>query len=112
VLDTGAPSARLKRSADRPIPMLAGMLGVLASVDDREGRFADAEPRLKRAVANAGPDCPYLPELLSTYAWTLRHLHRVHEARRLERRARVLASTRRPARVVSVSELLRESGQR
>jgi len=93
-------------------PMLAGLLGGLAAVDDREGRYADAEPRLKRAVAIAGLDCPYLPELLSTYAWTLRHLHRAGEARRLERRARAMATTRRPPEIVSFSELLRESGKR
>jgi tetratricopeptide (TPR) repeat protein len=93
-------------------PMLAGLLGALASVDNREGRFADAESRLKRAFAVASPDYPCLPELLSTYAWTLRHLHRASEARRLDRRARALASTRRPPEVVSVSELLRESGKR
>lgn len=93
-------------------PMLAGLLGALAQLDNREGRFADAEPQLKRALAVAGPDYPYLPELLSTYAWTLRHLHRASEARGLERRARALAATRRPSDAVSVSELLRESGKR
>ncbi len=93
-------------------PMLAGLLGCLAVIDDREGRFADAEPRLKHALAVAGPDYPYLPELLSTYAWTLRRLHRGGEAKAMEKRARALASTRRPPEVVSLSELLRESGRR
>ena len=92
-------------------PMLVGPLGVLAQVDNREGRYADAESRLKRAVAAAGPDYPYLAELLATYAETLRHLHRGSAAKAMEKRAHALAATRRPPDVISVSELLRQSGK-
>jgi tetratricopeptide (TPR) repeat protein len=49
-------------------PTLAGLLGCLAVVDNREGRFADAEPRLKRAKALAStrrlPEVVSLSELL------------------------------------------------
>jgi tetratricopeptide (TPR) repeat protein len=90
--------------------MLAGLLCALADVYNREGRFASAEPLLKRAVAIVGADYPYSAELFWTYAWTLRHLHRNGEAKAMEKRAKALAAVRKPPEVVGLSELAPRSG--
>jgi tetratricopeptide (TPR) repeat protein len=92
-------------------PMLAGVLGCLAEIDRREGRFADAESRLKRALAIATADSPDLRDLLWMYASTLRRLKHIHEARVVEKRAQALSPIR-PSPTISVNELQNQSRKR
>ena len=92
-------------------PMLAGALGCLAEIDRREGRLADAESRLKRALAIATADSPNLRDLLWMYASTLHRLKRAHEAKVVEKRARALSPIR-PSQTISIFELQNQSRKR
>ncbi len=77
---------------------MAATLYSLASVDRAQGRYAEAEPLYKRALAvrekELRPDHPFVATSLENYAALLRDVGRNAEADTLDARAKVIRSSR------------------
>ncbi len=73
---------------------MATSLNNLALVYKTQGRYADAEPLYKRALAitekTLGPEHPHVSMALENYAALLRKTGRDAEAKRLEARAKAM----------------------
>ena len=78
---------------------LATSLNNLAELYHGQGRYAQAEPLLKRSLAISekalGPDHPDVATSLENYAAQLRKMHRDAEAEKLEARAREIRAKHR-----------------
>ena len=79
-------------------PRLAGTLHNLGGLYRAQGRYAEAEPLLKRALAIVekalGPDHPNVAKSLENYAAVLRKTGRTTEAVKLEARAKAIRAGR------------------
>ncbi len=75
-------------------PRLGGTLYALALLYNTQGRYAEAEPLYKRALAiwekALGPDHPNVATTLENYAAVLRKTGRTTEAVKLEARAKAI----------------------
>ena len=73
---------------------MATSLNNLALLYDDQGRYAEAEPRYKRALAilekALGPEHPNVATTLENHASLLRETGRVSEAAELEARAKAI----------------------
>ena len=69
-------------------------LNNLAALYDNQGKYAQAEPLLQRALAirekTLGADHPKVAESLENYAALLRKMNREAEAERMDARAQVI----------------------
>ncbi len=73
---------------------MAQSLNNLALLYDAQGKYADAEPLYKRALAIVekalGPEHPHVATSLENYAALLRKTGRGHEAAKMEARAKAI----------------------
>ncbi len=73
-------------------------LNNLASLYDAQGRYAEAEPLNKRALAilekALGPEHPYVAQGLENYAALLRNIGHSVEANKMEARAKEIRAKR------------------
>ncbi len=73
---------------------MATSLNNLAELYRAQGRYAEAEPLLKRALATfekaLGPEHPHVATSLANYAALLRETGRATEAAKLEARAKAI----------------------
>ncbi len=73
---------------------MATGLNNLALLYETQGRYAEAEPHYKRALAiyekALGPEHPHVAQSLENYAALLRQTARADEAERMEARAKAI----------------------